>query len=95
MNANTLSTVTPQRRLVIVEDEAILALDIQRYLSNAGYDVRGVAADADAALAGRARAPRPGADWTYGCRGSRDGIDTAEALRAQFDVPGRLPDRPR
>jgi transposase len=49
MNPLLRSTFT--RRLVIVEDEGVLALDLARYLSGAGFDVRGVAADADAALA--------------------------------------------
>ena len=74
-------------RLVIVEDEAILALDLQRHLTRAGFDVRGVAADSEAALA-MVEAERPDLVlMDIRIQGPRDGIETAAALRARFDVP--------
>ena len=36
---------------LIVEDEIFVALDLERILTDAGYDVRGIAADREGALA--------------------------------------------
>ena len=75
------------RRLVIVEDEGILALDIQRHLTRAGFDVRGVVGDSDSALA-LVEAERPDLVlMDIRIQGERDGIETAATLRSRFDVP--------
>ncbi len=74
-------------RLVIVEDEGILALDLERNLTGAGFDVRGVAADCDSALA-LVAAERPDLVlMDIRLHGAVDGIETAAQLRERFDVP--------
>ncbi|MBL8913254.1 MAG: response regulator [Archangium sp.] len=75
------------RRVAIVEDEGILALDIERHLSAKGYDVCGVAADSDAAieLVGKERPDLVLMDIRI--QGPRDGVETATALREKFDIP--------
>jgi len=74
-------------RLVIVEDEGILALDLERHLTGAGFDVRGVAADSDSALALVAAEHPDLVLMDIRLHGTRDGIDTATELRLRFDVP--------
>ncbi|MFZ5445615.1 MAG: ATP-binding protein [Myxococcota bacterium] len=75
------------RRLVVVEDEGILALDVARYLTSVGFDVRGVAADSEEAVAlvERERPDLVLMDITI--QGERDGVEVASELRARFDVP--------
>ncbi len=87
MIAANLAPPSPLRRLVIVEDEGILALDIQRHLVGAGFDVRGVAADSESAIA-LVEAEKPDLVlMDIRIQGELDGIETAAALRARFDVP--------
>ncbi|MDP1823864.1 MAG: response regulator [Archangium sp.] len=77
----------PPRRLVIVEDEAILALDIERYLTSVGFLVCGVAADSEAALALVERERPDLVLMDIRIQGERDGVETAAAIKARFDVP--------
>jgi two-component system, response regulator PdtaR len=70
-------------RVLIVEDEPLIAASIDWELRDAGYEVIGPAADAAHALA-LARATRPDlalVDINLTCRG--DGIALARALRRQ------------
>ncbi len=47
-----LQTLDPRREdILIVEDEALIALDLQTILLDAGHNVVGIAADCEAALA--------------------------------------------
>jgi PAS domain S-box-containing protein len=79
--------LVPTRRLVIVEDEAILAMDLERHLTSVGFDVRGVAATGDDAIA-MVEKERPDLVlMDIHIQGPRDGIETAKELRARFDLP--------
>ncbi len=80
------SLPTPKARLVVVEDEGVLALDLERSLSAAGYDVRGVASDAESALELVAQERPDLVLMDIRLQGSRDGIELAAELRARFDV---------
>lgn len=74
-------------RLFVVEDEAIVALELQDLLRSLGYDVCGHAANARTALR-EILALRPDAvlmDINLGP--GMSGIDVAEQLRAVIDVP--------
>ena len=74
-------------RVVIVEDEAVVALDLDRTLRALGFDVRGVAADSDAAV-DLARREKPDLVlMDIRIQGVRDGIDTAAQLRTELDLP--------
>src|ERR1043165_381954 len=73
--------------ILIVEDERIVAKDLQYMLGAMGYDAYAIAASADDAIA---RATERCPDLVLmdiRIKGSRDGIETAEALRRQFGVP--------
>lgn len=77
----------PSRRVAIVEDEGILALDIERHLRSCGFEVTGVASDADAAIT-LVETTRPDLVlMDIRIQGTRDGVETAAVLRQRFDVP--------
>lgn len=73
--------------VLIIEDEPIIALDIESLVRDLGHDVAGVAATRDEAVA-IAKASRPGlvlADVRLADGSS--GIDAATDILASFDVP--------
>jgi signal transduction histidine kinase/response regulator of citrate/malate metabolism len=73
--------------ILIVEDEAIVAADLAGKLMQLGYEVAGVAAGGEEAvlLASRLRPHLVLMDiWL---KGPMDGIEAAEAIRRQEDVP--------
>jgi DNA-binding NtrC family response regulator len=77
----------PSARVLIVEDEVIVALDIEQRLRRLGYEVAATVHSAAEALA-RAAALRPDVvlmDIQLG-RGPVDGIDAAIELRARLGV---------
>lgn len=75
------------RKLVIVEDEAILALDLERFLRSAGYDVRGVAADGESAVSLVEHEKPDLVLMDIHLQGPQDGVATAQALMERFGVP--------
>src|SRR5207245_4339905 len=82
----TQATMTPST-LLIVEDEAVVAGDLEARLKRNGYTVCGVAVSGDEALA-LARQHRPDlALMDIRLQGAMDGIQTAEVLRRELDVP--------
>ena len=85
------STVTEKAaggaRLLVVEDEAIVALDICAGLRALGYEVVGVAATGEEALA-LAAAERPDLVlMDIRLRGRMDGVEAARRIRESSDVP--------
>ena len=74
-------------RIMLVEDENIIAMDIRQRLETLGYQVVaqfGSGTDAICALADL----RPDLIlMDIGLKGSMDGIQTAEQIRIQFDLP--------
>ena len=77
----------PSSRILLVEDEAIIALDLQQRLEGLGSVVTGIAVNGADALA-LALATRPTLvlmDITI--QGPIDGIETAARMTALMDVP--------
>ena len=74
-------------KILIVEDEAIIARDIERQLATLGYETVGVAMSGEEAvtLAGQLR-PRL-VLMDIHLTGPMDGIDAAIAIRAEFGIP--------
>jgi signal transduction histidine kinase len=73
--------------VLIVEDERIVAKDLQQTLDGMGYEAYAIASSGDEAVA---RATERCPDiilMDIRIKGSRDGIETAAILRSQFDVP--------
>ncbi|MDO9082682.1 MAG: response regulator, partial [Humidesulfovibrio sp.] len=74
-------------RILVVEDEAIVALGIQSSLERLGYEVVGRAATGGQALA-LAETTRPNLVlMDVMLEGGMDGIDTALELHERFNVP--------
>lgn len=74
-------------KLLIVEDEPIVALDLQQELEELGCDVTGLAESADAAMMS-VEDNRPDlALMDIRIEGSMDGIQTARLLRHAYQLP--------
>jgi signal transduction histidine kinase len=77
----------PETRVLIVEDEAIVALDLQHQLEQLGYVVCGMAGSGPKAIR-KAEETRPDLVlMDVKLRGTMDGVEAAEELRARFDLP--------
>ena len=75
------------RRILIVEDEFLLAMALEQALDAAGFRVVGIAGDGPTALA-LAEAGRPDLVVTdVKLRGGSDGVATAVAIRERFGAP--------
>ena len=82
-----LRSVAPRRRVLVVEDERIVALDLRGALEDLGYAVVGTAATSDEALR-VADERRPDLVlMDIRISGARDGIQTASMLRARYHLP--------
>lgn len=74
-------------RVVIVEDNWIIAAEIEVTLAEAGYHVIGIAMSAEQAVQ-LCAADRPDvALMDIRLQGRRDGIDAAAELRDRYDIP--------
>lgn len=78
---------TAPTTVLVVEDESIVALDIQHRLVSMGYRVAGPASTGVEALAEVARARPDIALMDIRLRGSMSGIEIAERLVAEYDLP--------
>lgn len=77
-------------RILLVEDEMLIALTAEEDLIDAGHRVVGIASTHDRALA-LAEAERPDlALMDVRLAGGSDGIDAAIALRRRFGIPSIL-----
>jgi AmiR/NasT family two-component response regulator len=74
-------------RVVIVEDEAIVAMDLQRRVEGLGHSVVGTAASRDAALCRVADTKPDLILLDIRLRGKEDGIAAAEDVRRRWNVP--------
>jgi two-component system, response regulator PdtaR len=78
---------TASRRILLVEDEMFVAMDIERVAERAGHQVVGFAGTAERAVA-LADELRPDLIlMDVRLRGERDGIDAAIEIRKRFDIP--------
>jgi diguanylate cyclase (GGDEF)-like protein/PAS domain S-box-containing protein len=76
-----------QARILVVEDESIVALDIQERLESLGYEVPATAASGEKAirLAGALRPDLILMDIQL--QGQMDGVEAADQIRHQFNIP--------
>src|SRR5690242_20515623 len=74
-------------RILVVEDESLLAEDIQDRLKGIGYDVVALAYTGEEALAQAALVRPDLALMDIRLKGQTDGIETARVLRERFNVP--------
>lgn len=74
-------------RILIVEDEGIVALQVRNALEQRGLDVTDTCASGDDAIASLAEHPADLVLMDVRLEGTRDGIETAAAMRAMSRVP--------
>ena len=75
------------KTILVVEDERIVARDLQRSLTDLGYNVPVTAASADQAIMLATEHCPDLVLMDIRIKGKRDGIETASILRERFDVP--------
>lgn len=73
--------------VLIVEDEGLVAGDLQQTLAGMGYEVSAIAASAEEAIARASERCPDIVLMDIRIEGERDGIETAELLRSTFGVP--------
>ena len=74
-------------KILVVEDESIIAKDIQNMLKNLGYEVPAIAFTAEEAIEKAAETRPDLVLMDIRLRGDMDGIKAAEQIRSQLDVP--------
>jgi signal transduction histidine kinase/DNA-binding response OmpR family regulator len=81
--------ISPSERakLLVVEDEAIVAMDLQRRLTSLGYSVLATASTGEEAIRIAAETCPGLILMDIRLRGQTDGVEAAEAIRARCDVP--------
>jgi diguanylate cyclase (GGDEF)-like protein/PAS domain S-box-containing protein len=76
-----------QTRILVVEDESIVALDIQERLESLGYEVPATAASGEKAIE-KAGVHRPDLVlMDIQLQGRMDGVEAADLIRQQFGIP--------
>jgi CheY-like chemotaxis protein len=82
--------IVPGRRILIVEDEMFVAMDIEAAVIKAGHKVVGFAGTAERAVS-LADEMRPDLVlMDIRLLGERDGVDAAIEIRQRFDIPSLL-----
>jgi len=80
--------VTDRRpRILVVEDEGIIALELEHHLRDLGYEVVGTVATGAAAVAKAASLAPDVVLMDISLRGAMDGVEAARQIRAARDVP--------
>jgi two-component system, response regulator PdtaR len=79
--------VSTVRRILIVEDEMFVAMDIEWVVKKAGHQAIGFAGTAERAVALAAELDPDLVLMDIRLRGERDGIDAAIEIRKRFDIP--------
>jgi CheY-like chemotaxis protein len=74
-------------KILVVEDEGILQLDLVARLSDLGYTAVAVASSGEQAIREAARAQPDLVLMDIRLKGPMDGIDTASILRRSADIP--------
>ena len=79
--------MTQHTTILIVEDERIIARDLQQTLQELGYDAWGVASSAQEAITLASERIPDIVLMDIRLKGATDGIETAAVLRERFNVP--------
>ncbi len=74
-------------RILVVEDEGIVALDIRGLLRNLGYEVSAIVSSGEKAVDSTAKTNPDLVLMDIKLKGRIDGVDAAEQIRAEFDIP--------
>ena len=74
-------------KIMVVEDETIVALDIRTRLEHIGYSVSAVVASGEKAIEKAAETHPDLVLMDIVLKGAMDGIEAAEQIRTRFDIP--------
>ncbi|MBW2636353.1 MAG: PAS domain S-box protein [Deltaproteobacteria bacterium] len=74
-------------RILVVEDEGIIAKDIRKMLENLGYDVFAVVSSGEDAVKKAAETHPDLVLMDIVLEGDMDGVEAAEQIRNRFDIP--------
>jgi len=74
-------------RLLVVEDESIVAMDIKHRAEGLGYDVLGIAASGEEAIKKTEENQPDLVLMDIVLKGKMDGIQAAQEIRERFDIP--------
>jgi CheY-like chemotaxis protein len=77
----------PNYRIMVVEDEAIVALEIERRLNTLGYFVSAIASSGSEAIQEAATSQPDLILMDIKLKGNMDGIEAAEQIRRQLNIP--------
>lgn len=75
------------KKLLVVEDEGLVALDLKDRLEELGYSVPAIVDNMDDALAAASKDKVDLALMDIRIKGEHDGVETAERLGREFDIP--------
>ncbi|MBE7184980.1 MAG: response regulator [Methylobacterium mesophilicum] len=78
------------RRVLIIEDEPLVAMDLEIILEEAGYEVVGIARAMDHALRIAASKHPDLAIMDVHLEDGSNGVETAKRLRQEFNVPSLM-----
>ncbi len=82
-----------KERILIVEDEGIVAADLESTLQKLGYTVVGTAATGEQAVEKAEKTAPDLVLMDIRLKGEMDGIDAAEQITARFERSGHVFDR--
>ncbi len=77
----------PKARVMIVEDEVIIGMDLKMQLESFGYEVPSLVASGEAALSLVKEESPDIVLMDIVLKGSMDGIECAEKMRSDYDIP--------
>jgi len=77
----------PNAKLLIAEDEEIVAFDIESTLKGLGYEVPAIVAFGEEAIASAAKIQPDLVLMDIMLKGSMDGIEAAKEIRSHFNIP--------
>jgi PAS domain S-box-containing protein len=87
LTTDTTTATSAPARILIVEDEAVIAMDMAQHLRDFGYEVVGIAASGDRARELAAQCHPDLIMMDIVIKGLSDGIETARAIRTDADIP--------
>ena len=79
--------MTDKARILIVEDESIIALDVRDRLESLGYAIAGAVSSGTEAVQAAAETRPSVVLMDIRLKGAMDGVQAAEQIRARFDIP--------
>lgn len=81
------SEMPPNKKILIAEDEAIVAMGIQDTLKSFGYGISGIVQSGEEVFRHLAEEKPDLLIMDINLKGDLNGIETAEKIKSEFDIP--------